>query len=89
MLHHVPLNEISENDWNEIKANCKKRCCELIRGKIGEFSSVNINIDLFWPFSELAIASAREIDTDNALRWPKFPGSRVYLIIEKIRKKLY
>lgn len=89
MLHYVDLGELTEQDWNEIRTDCKKRCCELIRDKIGEFSAVKVDIDLFWPYSERAITNAKQLDTDKFLRWPEFPGSRVYLIIEKIHKKLY
>lgn len=89
MLHHVELSDLTNEDWTEIKTNCKTRCCELIRAKIGQFSSKKIEIQQFWPISDRAVKSARELDINKESRWPQFPGTRVYLIVEKILKKLY
>lgn len=40
----------------------------------------------FWSHTDTAIARAQALDTEPGSRWPTTLGTRVYLILQKIRQ---
>jgi hypothetical protein len=62
--------------------------CEQIGSKIrellGSYNKSNPDLAAFIPNVNKAIERARRLDSNPADRWPQYPGSRVYLLAEKI-----
>lgn len=59
-----------------------------LRDVIGQYNPSSINIHDFWGVTEIAIDRAKRLDVNPAERWPNEIGSRVYIIMEKIRHQL-
>jgi hypothetical protein len=57
---------------------------EKIRTQLGSYNKTNPDVALFIPHVNDAIVRAKKLDTNPADRWPQKPGSRVYLLVEKI-----
>lgn len=55
-----------------------------IRAILGAYNKLNPDCEAFIPNVALAIERARRLDVNPADRWPQQPGSRVYLLAEKI-----
>jgi len=79
-LHHAdPPTEMAQMSSQDVKA--------ALRGLLGGYNPSNFNPDDFLPTLDDAIDRARSLDDDVSMRWPKRPGSRVYLVIESICEK--
>ena len=51
---------------------------------LGSYNKANLDMIYFAPRAQAAILNGRAVDQNPELRWPNRPGSRVYLLAEKI-----
>lgn len=63
--------------------DCKAVKSEL-RKLLGAYNSSNLRVEDFAPFVDDAIQRARSLDTNEDMRWPGRPGTRVYRVVEHI-----
>lgn len=57
---------------------------EWLRNRLGSYNKARLQAQQFQPHVDLAVERAREIDVSPAERWPTFPGTHVYRLIERL-----
>lgn len=91
LLHHKDLMDYPVASLDEFRGNRRvtgkrTRLDQELLAVIGHYDKSNLRIKDFGPHIDLAIQRARAIDNDSEARWPQDLGSRVYLLIESIRR---
>ena len=86
LLHHVDVNSLSEKQKQEIYENKNDHLKKEVSRVKGGYKSSRLKLEDFWDFTDIAIARAKALDTEPQYRWPNTVGTRVYLIIEKIKQ---
>ena len=55
-----------------------------LRTVLGSYNKTNLNMELYHPQMAEAIQRARALDTNPQARWPDFPGTHVYKVVEML-----
>ena len=84
LLHFESLTELSEEIKNQVVENKRG----YLKQRLREFgiNASRLNLNDLWPNTQIAIQRARAMDIEPKDRWPNDIGTRVYLVVEKIKK---
>ncbi|EFE3333458.1 RloB domain-containing protein, partial [Escherichia coli] len=88
LIHHYDVMLLGEDEKRSILRNKNGYMKSKLRDVIGQYNPSSINIHDFWGVTEIAIDRAKRLDVNPAERWPNEIGSRVYIIMEKIRQSI-
>lgn len=88
LIHHYDVMLLGEDENRSILRNKNGYMKSKLRDVIGQYNPSSINIHDFWGVTEIAIDRAKRLDVNPAERWPNEIGSRVYIIMEKIRQSI-
>ncbi|MEN3753439.1 RloB family protein [Mangrovibacter sp. SLW1] len=88
LIHYCDISTIDELEKDKIRRNRKGYMKNKLREIIGTYNPSAVNIDDFWGLTETAINRAKALDPNPAERWPNEIGSRVYILMEKIKRAI-
>jgi len=92
LLHFKSLDDYTDAELVEMAKNkhvTAKRTWldkELVN-VLGSYNKAAIKPTRFFPFANVAIARAKDLDTSPEHRWPNTLGTRVYLLVESIKNR--
>lgn len=89
LLHHVDVSAENEQQKQKILENKKGFLKKEIGRVKGGYKTSKLKLDDFWEYTDLAISRAKVLDVEPQHRWPNAIGTRVYLIVEKIRETFH
>lgn len=88
LLHLRSLSNYDCEKQRAILDNKNDYLKKEIRKINGSYNSSNLRIDDFWDGVDTAINRAKTLDINPSSRWQNTLGSRVYLILEKIKRQV-
>lgn len=88
LIHHCDVAILGDAEKGNILRNRGGYMKNKLREVVGQYNPSSIDINDFWRLTEIAIDRARRLDVNPDDRWPNEIGSRVYIIIDKIRQSI-
>lgn len=83
LLHFQELSMLDNQDMKLVEENKKGYLKKYL--KKFNVNVEKLDLDVLWPKSDVAIKRAKAMDTEPKDRWPNSIGTRVYVVVEKIK----